>query len=136
MVSNGLLKNGVAYRAMYIKYITNALLGQLFRIELGAELTEAHTINRYLIANWALRNGRGAIKRIVDGPRIFYHIEDYDALRDAFRRLLEIVQGVITTVDEKAGADLIDEYTSINQEDHKMVLTRREFEGRDIAFIA
>ena len=52
MVELGLMKNLDVGRAEYDSYLRNGMLTQLQRLELGADIEEAHMRNRAWVSNW------------------------------------------------------------------------------------
>ncbi len=123
----GLLDNPDAYKAEYYKYMLNGLMTQLYRIEPGKDIEEAHMRNRALIARWALENGKSDnVVELVDiDGKTFVKINDYEKLRDLFGQLLAEIQRIKSEGDYEAGRDLVEAYAvKVDPELHRQVLDR------------
>ena len=127
LVELGLLDNPDAYQAQYDSYIRNGIFTQFTRIELGKKNTEAHMQNRKLIAEWCFEQGAAdkvIEKRVRDG-KTYFVINDYDALRSLFGKLLAEIQRIKSEGDYAAGKALVEKYAvNIDPDLHKEVLER------------
>lgn len=127
MVELGIMKDKDAYKAHYSNYIRNGLMVQFSRVELGRKNTEAHMQNRKLIAQWCYEHGLAdnvIEKKIRDG-KTYFVVNDYDALRGLFAKLLAEVQRIKSEGDYRAGKRLVEDYAvNIDQDLHKEVLSR------------
>lgn len=127
LIELGLLDNEDAYKAEYYKYMLNGLMTQLVRIEPGKDIEEAHMRNRQLIAKWVFE--KGAADKVVElvkrDGKTYVQINDYDALRGLFGRLLAEVQRIKSEGDYEAGRKLVEQYAvAVDPELHKEVLSR------------
>ncbi len=130
----GLLDNPDAYKAEYYKYILNGLMTQLYRIEPGKDIEEAHMRNRMLIASWAYEKGRDAnvIEFVQRDGKTYIQINDYQALRGLFGQLLAEIQRIKSEGDFAAGCDLVEKYgVKVDPKMHQEVL--RRYASLDIA---
>ena len=127
LVELGIMPDKDAYKAEYASYIRNGLFTQFTRVELGAKNTEAHMQNRLLIAKWCYEKGlkdNVIEKRVRDG-KTYFVVNDYEALRSLFGKLLAEVQRSKSEGDYQAGKELIETYAvEIDPELHKEVLER------------
>ncbi|MDO4736930.1 MAG: dihydrofolate reductase, partial [Bacteroidia bacterium] len=133
LVELGILPNTEAYKAEYINFIVNGLFTQFVRVELGKTNTEAHMQDRKLIAEWCYENGlkertgseKDIIERVVKGGKTYFVINDYNALRDLFGKLLSEIQRIKSEGDYKAGKELVERYAvNIDPALHKEVRER------------
>lgn len=123
--------------AAYDDYITNGLLVQLARLELGKNIEEDHMRNRQMIAKWVLQNGRdeNIIERkdieSNDGKiKTYFVINDYQKLRVLFGELLREVQRIKSQGDFEAGKNLVEGYgVYVDKELHAQVKARYESYG-------
>lgn len=116
-------------RAEYDRYIRNGLLTQLYRIEPGKNIEEAHMRNRQEIAAWAYDKGRAenVIERRVRDGKTYFVINDYERLRELFGELLREHQRIKSEGDFAAAQTLIETYgTKVDPELHAEVLRRYE----------
>lgn len=123
----GLLDNPEAYKAEYYKYMLNGLMTQLYRIEPGKDIEEAHMRNRALITRWALEHGKADnVVELVDiDGKTYVRINDYQKLRDLFGELLAEIQRIKSEGDYEAGRDLVETYAvKVDPELHRQVLER------------
>ncbi len=127
LVELGILPNMEAYKPQYSNYIRNGLMVQTNRIELGRQITEAHMQNRQLIAAWCYEQGlRGNVieKKVRDG-KTYFVVNDYEALRGLFGKLLAEIQRIKSEGDYEAGKALIQKYAmDIDPVLHKEVRDR------------
>lgn len=121
-----LLSSGLAYRAAYLRYLVSGAMWQLMRMPPGATfLTEAHMINRQLVARWVLDKYSNYARLVRRGTKTYIEIDDYIGLREAFGKLLTEVQRIISTGDASAAEQLITTYgTRIDKDLHTEVLRR------------
>ena len=114
--------------AQYVSYITNGAFGQLRRVALGNDLTQAHFRNRQLIANWVLENSDNSKVRIVKENNYHYvEINDLEYVKNIFGKLLSKVQTIKSTGDFEAAKELVMTYgTKVNQDLHKEILEKIE----------
>ena len=123
----GLMDNKDAYKAEYYKYILNGLMTQLMRIEPGKNVEEAHMRNRKLISEWVLE--KGAPDKVVElykkNGKTYVRINDYEALRGLFGKLLAEIQRIKSEGDYEAGRDLVETYAvKVDPRLHQEVLDR------------
>ena len=73
-----------------------ALLTQLYRIEPGKNLEEAHMRNRQMIAAWVLEKAQAdnAVERVTRDGETFFVVHDYERVRELFGELLREVQRI------------------------------------------
>lgn len=123
----GLIDNPDAYKAQYYKYILNGLMTQLMRIEPGKDVEEAHMRNRKLISEWCMDKGKDAkVIELYDmNGKTYLRINDYEALRDLFGKLLGEIQGIKSEGDYEAGRDLVEKYgVKVDPKLHAQILDR------------
>ena len=96
LVELGIMPDKDAYKAEYASYIRNGLFTQFTRVELGAKNTEAHMQNRLLIAKWCYEKGLkdNVIEKKVRDGKTYFVVNDYEALRSLFGKLLAEVQRI------------------------------------------
>ena len=132
LVELGILPDMEAYKAQYSNYIRNGLMVQFSRVELGRKNTEAHMQNRKLIAEWCYEQGKAdnvIEKRMRDG-KTYFVVNDYEALRGLFGKLLAEVQRIKSEGDYEAGKKLVETYAvNIDPELHKEVKARYDALG-------
>ena len=127
MVELGILPDQEAYKAEFAGYIRNGLMTQLARVELGKDVTESHTQNRKLIAEWCYEHGQAnnVIEKKVENGKTYFVINDYEALRGLFGELLAEVQRIKSEGDYAAGKALVEQYAvKVDPELHKEVKER------------
>ena len=126
LVELGLTPDTEAYKSQYYTYMLNGLLTQLTRIKPGHHIEEAHMRNRALIARWCYEKGCGSVVDIVRHEgKTFVRVNDYDALRRLFARLLAEVQRIKSEGDFEAAKDLVERYAvNVDDELHKEILER------------
>jgi dipeptidyl-peptidase-3 len=115
--------------AQYDSYIRGGMMTQLYRIEPGKNLEEAHMRNRQMIAQWVYEKGQpdNVIERVTRDGETFFVINDYQRLRTLFGDLLREVQRIKSEGDFAAGQALIENYgTKVDPELHAEVLRRYE----------
>ena len=127
LVELGILPDGEAYKVQYANYIRNGLMVQFTRVELGRQNTEAHMQNRKLIAEWCYENGLedNVIEKKVRDGKTYFTVNDFEALRGLFGRLLGEVQRIKSEGDYEAGKALVEKYAvNIDPELHREVKER------------
>ena len=126
-VELGLMKTLDVGRAEYDSYLRNGMLTQLQRLELGADIEEAHMRNRAWVSNWCFEKGQseGVVEKVVRDGKTYIDIKDYDRLRELFGELLREVQRIKSQGDYDAAKALVEGYgVKVNQEEHKEILDR------------
>jgi dipeptidyl-peptidase-3 len=116
-------------KAEYDGYIRNGLMTQLRRLKLGDQVEEAHMRNRQWVSAWVFEKGRpdSVIVKVVRDGKTYFHIRDYNKLRDLFGQLLREVQRIKSQGDLKAGHDLVENYgVKVDRALHEEVLKRSE----------
>ena len=114
-------------RSEYDSYIRGGMMTQLYRLQPGELVEEAHMRNRQLIAKWSYEQGLAdnVIERVVKEDKTYFVVNDYEALREIFGRLLREIQRIKSEGDFEAGRDLVENYgTQVDQELHAEVLRR------------
>lgn len=132
LVELGILPDMEAYKAQYSNYIRNGLMVQFSRVELGRKNTEAHMQNRKLIAEWCYEQGKAdnVIEKKVRDGKTYFVVNDYEALRGLFGKLLAEVQRIKSEGDYAAGKSLVETYAvNIDPELHKEVKARYDALG-------
>ena len=132
LVELGILPDMEAYKAQYSNYIRNGLMVQFSRVELGRKNTEAHMQNRKLIAEWCYEQGRSGnvIEKKVRDGKTYFVVNDYQALRGLFGKLLAEVQRIKSEGDYEAGKKLVEAYAvNIDPQLHKEVKARYDALG-------
>jgi dipeptidyl-peptidase-3 len=104
LVELGLVPDGEAYKSHYYQYMMNGLMTQLVRIKPGHQIEEAHMRNRALIARWCYENGENVVQFVKPKWQTYVQINDYQALRQLFARLLAEVQRIKSEGDYEAAA--------------------------------
>ena len=111
----------------YDHYIRNGIMQQLNRIELGADVEEAHMRNRKLVATWAYELGLedNVIEHRVRDGKNYYVVNDYQRLRQIFGQQLRELQRIKSEGDFEAIRDLIETHAvKIDPELHAEVKER------------
>jgi dipeptidyl-peptidase-3 len=120
--------------AEYDGYIRGGLMTQLYRIEPGKNIEEAHMRNRQEIAAWVYEQGRAenVIERKERDGKTFFVINDYQKLRTLFGQLLREHQRIRSEGDFAAAQNLMETYgTKVDPVLHAEVLAR--FAPLDVA---
>jgi dipeptidyl-peptidase-3 len=123
----GLMESLDVGRAEYDAYIRNGMMLQLRRLELGADIEEAHMRNRAWVSNWCFERGQatGVIVREVRDGKTYLDIKNYEALRALFGELLQEVQRIKSQGDYAAAKALVDGYgVKVDTKLHQEVLDR------------
>ena len=113
----------------YDSYIRNGLMTQLVRLELGANIEEAHMRNRQWVSAWVFEKGKkdNVIEMITRDGKTYFNITDYDKLHDLFGQLLKEVQRIKSEGDFEAGKALVENYgVKVDQKIHAEVLERNK----------
>ena len=132
LVELGILPDMEAYKAQYANYIRNGMMVQFSRVELGRKNTEAHMKNRKLIAEWCYEQGKAdnVIEKKVRDGKTYFVVNDYEALRGLFGKLLAEIQRIKSEGDYKAGKALVETYAvNIDPALHKEVKERYDALG-------
>ncbi|MEE9348592.1 MAG: dihydrofolate reductase [Flavobacteriaceae bacterium] len=114
-------------KAAFDGYIRNGLMTQLIRLDLGADIEEAHMRNRQLVAAWAFEKGAKdkVIEKVVKDNKTYFVVRDYKKLRVLFGELLREIQRIKSEGDFEAGRDLVENYgVKVDQKIHAEVLKR------------
>ncbi len=123
----GVLESIEGGKAAYDGYIRNGLMTQLFRLNLGDDIEEAHMRNRQLVAAWAFEKGQkdNVIEKVTKDGKTYFVVRDYDKLRAIFGELLKEIQRIKSEGDYEAGKNLVENYgVKVDQDIHKEVLDR------------
>ncbi len=123
----GLMPSMDVAKADYDAFISNGLMKQLRRIELGKDIEESHMRNRQLIAAWALEMGaeEEVIKRVKRDGKTYFDITDYERLREIFGEQLTELQRITSEGDYQAAKDLVEKYgVKVDPMIHAEVLER------------
>ena len=113
----------------YDAFIRNGMMTQLIRLELGADIEEAHMRNRQWVSAWVFEKGKkdNVIEMINRDGKTYFNITDYDKLHELFGQLLKEVQRIKSEGDYKAGKALVENYgVKVNQKLHKEILERNK----------
>ena len=144
LVELGLTPNDEAYKAQYYTYLMNGLLTQTIRIKEGDKIEEAHMRNRALIAWWTLEHAEGAVELVTEEvsyasaedalkdaegnivtTRTYVKVNDYQALRCLFGKLLAEIQRIKSEGDYEAARQLVEKYAvNIDPDLHREILAR------------
>lgn len=127
----GLVESTDVMKAEYLSYLTNGLLKQLARIELGKTLEESHMRNRQMISQWILHEGAKSkaveLKTVesTQGLKSYVRIYNHAKLRELFGVLLREVQRIKSEGDGEAGKNLVEKYgVQIDRRLHEQVRQR------------
>ncbi len=115
--------------AAYNEYIRNGLMTQLIRLDLGANIEEAHMRNRQWVSAWVFEKGKkdNVIEKITRNGKTYFNITNYEKLHDLFGQLLKETQRIKSEGDFKAGKALVENYgVKVNQKLHAEVLERNK----------
>ncbi|GEP52413.1 dihydrofolate reductase [Flavobacterium noncentrifugens] len=113
--------------AAYDSYIRNGLMTQLVRLDLGANIEEAHMRNRQWVSAWVFEKGKkdNVIEKITRNGKTYFNITNYEKLHELFGQLLKETQRIKSEGDYKAGKALVENYgVKVDQKLHKEVLER------------
>ncbi|HLA56527.1 MAG TPA: hypothetical protein VK623_10525, partial [Flavobacterium sp.] len=115
--------------AAYDGYIRNGLMTQLIRLDLGANIEEAHMRNRQWVSAWVFEKGKkdNVIEKITRNGKTYFNITNYEKLHDLFGQLLRETQRIKSEGDFKAGKALVENYgVKVDQKLHKEILERNK----------
>ena len=132
LIELDLVKNLETGRCEYDSYIRNGMLMQLRRLDLGANIEEAHMRNRAWVSHWVVEQAAAdnSIREIRRDGKTFYNIVDYDRVRALFGELLREVQRIKSQGDYAAAKALVEGYgVQVDPNIHQEVLTRSEALG-------
>ena len=127
LVELGLTPNDQAFKSQYYSYMLNGLMTQLVRIKPGERIEEAHMRNRALIAHWALEQGKNekVVELVKIDGKTYVQINDYDALRTLFGKLLAEIQRIKSEGDYEAARALVETYgVEVDPVLHEEILAR------------
>jgi dipeptidyl-peptidase III len=127
LVELGVMPSLDVGRARYSAYIRSGLMTQLYRIEAGQPIEQAHMRNRQTNAAWAYERGLAdkVIERITRDGKTYFVVNDFDRLREIFGELLREHQRIVSEGDFAAAQHLIETYgTQVDQQLHAEVLAR------------
>ena len=113
----------------YDSYIRNGLMGQLVRLEPGANIEEAHMRNRQYVSAWVFEKGKkdNVIEKITRDGKTYFNITNYEKLHDLFGQLLREIQRIKSEGDYEAGKALVENYgVKVDQKLHAEVLERNK----------
>ena len=132
LVELGIIPSLETAKAEYNSYIRNGLLVQLTRIKLGDRIEESHMRNRQTIAAWVYEQGKrdNVIEKQIREGKTYFVIQDFEALRRLFGKLLAEVQRIKSEGDYDAARILIENYgVKIDPTLHREVLSRYQALG-------
>jgi dipeptidyl-peptidase-3 len=134
LIEIGVMPTVEVGKAEYDQYIMNGLMTQLYRIQPGENLEEAHMRNRQLVSKWALEKGKdqNVIEKFVREGKTYYKINDYQKLRDLFGQLLREIQRIKSEGDYEAGKDLVENY-GVKVDQDLLAEVHKRYEKLDIA---
>ena len=127
MVELGLVPSDEVGKTESDTYITNGIMYQLRRLQLGENIEESHMRNRAMVARWAYEHGKkdNVIEKVMQDGKTYFKINDYEKLRDLFGQLLREVQRIKSQGDFEAARALFEDYAvQVDQELHQEVLDR------------
>lgn len=125
VVNADIMMNDFA-KAQYLGYFTNGAIGQLRRVTLGQDLTQAHFKNRQLITTWLLDHCPSSVmEMVIEDGHYYIRVHDVTAIRAAIGSLLTQVQAIKSTGDLEAAKQLVERYGRIvNHDVHRDVIER------------
>lgn len=132
MVELGLMESLEVGKAEYDSYIRNGMMTQLRRLELGADIEEAHMRNRAWVSHWVYEKGSAdsVIVKVERDGKTYFDIRNYDKLRGLFGDLLQEVQRIKSQGDYDAAKNLVENYgVKVDRKLHEEVLARAEALG-------
>jgi len=127
LVELGVMPSLEAGKAEYDRYIRNGMMTQLYRLQPGELIEEAHMRNRAMVARWAYEQGKtdNVIERRVREGKTYFVVNDYQALRELFGQQLRELQRIKSEGDFDAIQHLVETYgTKVDPELHREVLER------------
>lgn len=134
LIEIGVCPSIEAGEAQYDLYILNGMMTQLYRIQPGDNIEEAHMRNRQLICHWVYENGEAeqVILRQEREGKTFFVINDYQKLRILFGQLLMEIQRLKSEGDFEAGKNLVETYGVVVDQPLLLEVHKR-YEKLDIA---
>ncbi len=134
LVDLGVMPSLEAGKAQYDNYIMNGLMLQLNRLNPGENVEESHMRNRQLIAAWAMDKGQKdkVIEKIVKNGKTFFHINDYEKLRNLFGQLLKEIQRIKSEGDYAAATALVETY-GVKVDQALLIEVKERFKKLNIA---
>lgn len=129
MVEIGMMPSLEVGKAAYDSYIRNGLMLQLRRLKLGNQIEQAHMRNRQWVSAWVFEKGApdSVIVKVKRDGKTYFHIRDYEKLRELFGELLREVQRIKSQGDYQAGHDLVEDHgVKVDRDLHAEVLERAE----------
>ena len=127
LVELGLVPNKDAFKSEFYTYMMNGLLTQLVRIKPGDNIEEAHMRNRAFITHWVYEQGKAdnVVELVKQNDKTYVRINDYEALRNLFGKLLAEVQRIKSEGDFAAARNLVENYgVKVDPTIHKEILER------------
>lgn len=127
LVELGIVPDADVARAQYASYMTNGMMTQLARLELGKNIEQTHMRDRQLIARWAADLGRRSkvVETVEQDGKHYVVVNDFDKLREIFGRMLREIQRIKSEGDFVAGRNLVEKYgVKVDRELHAEVLER------------
>ncbi len=134
VIKLGLLTSNDAAKAEFDAYLRNGLLTQLTRIKPGKDIEESHMRNRQLICRWVFEGGKEqkVVEFVCLNDKTYVKINDYQALRGLFGRLLKEIQRIKSEGDLEAARDLVENFgVKVDRILHVEILER--FKKLDLA---
>ena len=129
LIDLGLMPSLEVGMAEYDSYISNGMMLQLRRLDVGENIEEDHMRNRQLNASWAYERGlkNNVIeKKVVDG-KAYFVVNDYAKLRVIFGDLLKEIQRIKSEGDYAAAEALVEGYgVKVDQALHAEMIQRYE----------
>lgn len=112
--------------AKYVAYFTNGAIGQLRRVKLGNDLTQAHFRNRQIISTWLLKHiPEDKMAMVVKDGQFFIEVNDMNYVREQVGKLLAEVQRIKSEGDFEAAKQLVETYgTKVDAMVHKEIVER------------
>lgn len=114
--------------AQYVSYITNGVILNLRRVELGKDLAQPHLRNRQLICTWLLDHATNKeVELVVKDGKHFIEVNDLYGCQKLLGELLGEIQRIKSEGDYEAAKAIVEKYgTKVNQDIHKKTLDRVE----------
>ena len=114
--------------AQYVTYITNGVILNLRRVELGKDLAQPHLRNRQLICTWLLDHATNKeVELIVKDGKHYIEVNDLYGCQKLLGELLGEIQRIKSEGDYEAAKAIVEKYgTKVNQNIHKETLDRVE----------
>tara|TARA_B110000858_G_scaffold198514_1_gene266029 strand:- start:43860 stop:45995 length:2136 start_codon:yes stop_codon:yes gene_type:complete len=127
LIEIGVMDSLEVGRSEYDAYIRGGAMLQLYRLQPGELVEEAHMRNRQLVALWSYEQGteENVIERVVRDDKTYFVVHDYEKLREIFGQLLKEIQRIKSEGDFEAAKNLVENYgTQVDEELHAEVLQR------------